>query len=205
MECLDERKEREKIIQWFFAGYGMERQDMRISLYSEVLSDIPLPVLQKVCRKMLIEQRNIPAVADIIAAGRSLVGEVTGERVKSFAEAWEEVQAKVHDCFVYAKPEWSTIEIALAVQSFGYKELCELQTDQLRTAHAQFRRIYEDVCARTLEKRTNDYVLNNTGKPLAIGQLDKIKRIAEKGRSNDTERVYRKSLAGAGEDMVRPD
>lgn len=170
MECLDECKAREKIIRWFFAGYGMENQNMRISLYSEVLSDIPLPMLQKVCRKMLIEQRNIPAVADIIAAGRSLVGEVTGERVKAFAEAWEEVQRNVKDCFVYAKPEWSTLEIALAVQSFGYKELCELPADQMQTARAQFRRIYEDVCARTMEKQTNDYVLDKTGKLLEVGR-----------------------------------
>ena len=162
MESLtDETKQRQKLLHSLFVAYGQEKNGERLAVYCEALKEFPVPILRKVCKKIMMEQHFIPAISDIVEAGRSLVGEVDpGHRQKTWGEAWQEIQKQTHDAFLYGKPHWSTPEIEAAVKAFGYKELCCLQADEVRTASAQMRRFYEDACRRSRERQVNAYVLH---------------------------------------------
>ena len=63
-----------KIIASMFACYGQGNDGVRIATYVNVLSDIPTDILSKVCRKMILESKFLPSVAEIVEASRSLIG-----------------------------------------------------------------------------------------------------------------------------------
>lgn len=171
----DDMKERQAVLHGLFAAYGQARDGERLAVYCEALKEFPVPILKKAAKKLMMEQRFIPTIAEIVDAGRSLVGEVRpGSRMKTWGEAWTEIQQTVHDVFVYGKPHFSTPEIEAAVKSFGYAELCNLKTDELRIASAQMRRFYEDACRRSREKQVNRYVLKIDMGPLLDGATKKL-------------------------------
>lgn len=178
----DMTKERQSVLHGLFAAYGQARDGERLAVYCEALKEFPVPILKKACKKLMMEQRFLPAIAEIVEAGRSLIGEIQpGVRMKTWSEAYAEIQQTVHDVFVYGKPEWSTPEIAAAVNTFGYKDLCCLPADEVRTASAQLRRFYEDACRRSRERQINTYVLatgNGSARILALLEgTDMAKRI----------------------------
>lgn len=171
----EEDKQRKEVIRWLFAAYGQEKNSNKLAIYCETLKEFPAPILKKVCKKLLMEQHFMPAISEIVEAGRSLIAELNPDlRQKTWGEAYAEIQQKTHDEFLYGHPEWSTPEIAAAVKAFGYKELCCLPADEVRTAAAQLRRFYEDACRRSREKQVNRYVLKIDMGPLLDGATKKL-------------------------------
>ena len=149
-----------KIIASMFAWYGQGQDGVRIATYVSVLSDIPTDVLSKVCRKMILESKFLPSVAEIVEASRSLIGSMDeSSRTKTWAEAWQEIEHQMQECFVYAKPKFSTKEIETAVKMYGWHELCETPSKDMRIAKAQLRDMYHEVCQRSKEESVNKFVL----------------------------------------------
>ena len=149
-----------KIIASMFACYGQGNDGVRIATYVNVLSDIPTGILSKVCRKMILESKFLPSVAEIVEASRSLIGSMDeSQRVKPWAEAWQEIEHQLQTAFVYDKPVFSTPEIEKAVKCYGWHELCETPSKDFRIAKAQLRDMYSQVCARAKEESVNKFVL----------------------------------------------
>ena len=149
-----------KIIASMFACFGQGNDGVRIAAYVNVLSDIPTDILSKVCRKMILESKFLPSVAEIVEASRSLIGSMDeSSRTKTWAEAWQEIEHQMQECFVYAKPKFSTKEIETAVKMYGWHELCETPSKDMRIAKAQLRDMYREVCERSREESVNNFVL----------------------------------------------
>ena len=149
-----------KILASMFAVYGQGQDGVRIAAYTNLLSDIPTDILSKVCRKLTLESKYIPSVAEIVEASRSLMGSMDeSSRTKTWAEAWQEIEKQMQEAFVYAKPKFSTPEIERAVKMYGWHDLCETPSKDMRIAKAQLRDMYFEVCQRTKEDSVNSYVL----------------------------------------------
>ena len=129
-----------KIIASMFACYGQGQDGVRIATYTSVLTDIPTDILSKVCRKMILESKFLPSVAEIVEASRSLIGSMDeSSRTKTWAEAWQEIEK--------------------AVKMYGWHELCETPSKDMRIAKAQLRDMYREVCERSREESVNKFVL----------------------------------------------
>lgn len=149
-----------KIIASMFACYGQGQDGVRIAAYTNVLSGIPTEILSRVCKKLILESKFLPSVADIVEASRSLIGTMDeSSRTKPWAEAWAEIEKQMQECFVYAKPQFSTKEIEKAVKMYGWHELCETPSKDMRIAKAQLRDMYHEVCERSREESVNNFVL----------------------------------------------
>ena len=59
-------------------------------------------------------------------------------------------------------PTFSRPEIAQAVASFGWHDLQMTLAKDMPTVRAQVRRMYEDVCKRTKERGSNEYILGKS-------------------------------------------
>lgn len=170
--------ERNRIIGVLFGTYGQSDKD-RQSLYVTLLKEIPNEVLSKACKKLILEQKFLPAVSEIVEACKSLLGTVDeNSRVKSWDEAWEEIQKKMQSTPWHTKPTFSRPEIEIAVNAFGWHELqCVLEADMPKV-RAQVRRFYEDACKRTAEQSLNKFVLGQNSDAL-LGYNATIKRLSE--------------------------
>ena len=142
-----------------FAAFGQSSDGKRIATYCQYLSDMPVEVLQKVCKKAVLESRYLPSIAELVEYAQNLVNESNGTPDLPFAEAWKEITKELHDTFVYGKPRFSRKEIEDTVNAFGWQELCEMRTSEVPIIRAQLKSMYEGICARSKEKRTNNYVL----------------------------------------------
>lgn len=148
-------------LEYFFLLYGQEKETRRIEAYELKLQNIPIDVLKAVLNKLVLTNKFLPSIAEIVEAGRNLMGEANGTRTKTWAEAKEEIKKGVENGYTTEQPpKWSTPEIAYAVKVFGWRELFEVTVEGQGTAYAQLRRYYEDACARSQEKAINDFVLD---------------------------------------------
>ena len=174
---------RTQIIATLFVSYWEAGDERRIAAYSMALKDLPDDMLMRACHKLLLEKKFLPSVSEIIQACRSLAGSLNdGQRERTWAEAWKEIQEQVKKCGMYEKPVWSTPEIAAAVKAYGYSDLCNLNRDELQTASAQCRRYYEDACRNKNEKNVNDFVLHKINGAQLIGLLPEQKIIQIHGK-----------------------
>jgi len=149
-----------KILASMFACYGQGQDGVRIAAYTNLLADIPTDILSKVCRKLTLEAKYLPSVAEIVEASRSIMGTMDeSSRLLPWAEAWHEIETQMKEAFVYAKPVFSHPEIEKAVKMYGWKDLCETPSKDMSIVKAQLRDMYNQVCARTREESVNNYVL----------------------------------------------
>ena len=163
-----------------FAAYGQAGDEKRLAAYTMAL-DVPEELLMRACHKLMLENKFLPAISEIVQACRNLVGSVDDtKRERTWQEAWQEIMEQVRRCGSYDKPEWSTPEIEKTVKSYGYMDLCSLQKSELQTASAQCRRFYEDACAKKNEQSTNDFVLKRISGAEMIGMLPGQKRLEAK-------------------------
>lgn len=149
-----------KIIVTLFGAYGQASDKNRQLIYIQCLKDVPDQLLGKACKKLLLESEFLPSIAKIIEASRNIAGEIDEtRRVKTWAEAWEEIEKVMYITPWGGTPVFSTPEIAKAVFSYGWNTLQQSLAADMPTVRAQIRRIYEDVCKRSLQQANNEYVL----------------------------------------------
>lgn len=173
-----DQKERVRIVSVLFKTYGLNDKD-RQATYVTVLQEIPNEVLSKACKKLILEQKFFPAVSEIVDACKSLIGTVDdASRVKSWDEAWREIQIAMQRTPWHKKTTFSRPEIEIAVNAYGWYELqCSLEAD-MPIIRAQLRRFYEDACERSAEQSLNKYVLGQNSDAL-LGFNETIKRLSE--------------------------
>lgn len=157
--------------------------------YVQMLSDIPLNVLDAVCRKAINEYKFLPSIAEIVASCRSMVDEKSDIRVKTWAEAQREIQKGImrtwfHGCLgeavsdeLYGKPcepKWSTEEIRMTVETYGFDNLCRTLETDMPIVWSQLRKIYEQICQRRHDAEINNYVLGGDGQHKLLDMTKKI-------------------------------
>lgn len=164
MTC--DNDQRCKIVAMLFGAYGQGSDETRIAIYAKLLEELPVAVLSKSVKKLVLEQKFLPSVSEIVEAAQSLMGSVDdSSRIKSWAEAWGEIERAMFATPWGKTPVFSRPEITVAVNSYGWNTLQLSEADKMPTVRAQVRRMYEDACGRSREKQRNDYVLgrNNAG------------------------------------------
>lgn len=161
-----DEERRGQIVGMLFGAFGQANDAHRQAIYTKVLGDIPNEILSKAVKKLLLESKFLPSIAEVVEAGKSLMGTADDStRVREWDEAWNEIERAMQATPWGHTPVFSRIEIELAVRSFGWHDLQMTLADDMPTVRAQVRRMYEDVCRRTKEHGHNEYVLgrNKTG------------------------------------------
>ena len=157
---MDNAELRAKTLAILFGAFGQAGEVKRMKIYMEFTATIPAVVLEKTCKKLVAEARFLPTIAEIADAAAEIIGETNEElRIKPWNEAWGEIERAMQATPWGKTPQFSTPEIAQAVNSFGWLPLqCSLAED-MPTVRAQMRRFYEDACRRSKSKAKSDYAL----------------------------------------------
>lgn len=159
----NEAEMRIRIIATLFGAYGQAVDGQRPSIYVKMLKDIPVNVLERACQKIILENKFLPSIAEVVEASRSLVGTADDDsRIREWDEAWAEIERAMQATPWRQYPTFSRPEIAQAVASFGWHDLQMTLAEDMPTVRAQVRRMYEDVCKRTKERGSNEYILGKS-------------------------------------------
>ena len=85
----NEQIERARTIGALFGAFGQGADEARIAIYVRMLKDIPVDVLKVTAEKVMMENKFLPTIAELVEATRSLMAEAEPDtRVKTWAEAW---------------------------------------------------------------------------------------------------------------------
>ena len=147
-----------------------------IFVYAVALSELPPAKLQagvlrcmRTCKPKFYGY--FPSIAEIMEAAQEVTDYVSGTKMASPDEAWNEVQQQMQEAFIYKTPVFSTPEVKRAALAMGWIGLCETPTNQIGTARAQFLRLYESVCNTHQGRKVNDSVVRLVGGENAIREL----------------------------------
>ena len=158
---IDEKSKKAKAITMLFGSYGQGSDAERMAIYVEMLADIPADVLDKVCKKAVYESKYLPSIAELVQSANNFIGEMEGQTILPWDEAWKEIEKEMHDTFVYGKPQFSRPEIEKAVKAFGWQELCEVTIKELPIVRAQLRDMYNGICEQSRRSKINSYVMGD--------------------------------------------
>lgn len=150
------------ILATLFGAYGKADQTDQILIYTKMLEGkLPPALIEKAVQRAIYECRFLPSIAELITLAESLNAEVNpAVRVKTWDEAWGEIERKMYSTGWGKDPEWSTPEIAATMAAFGGVQVLQLSPEGvLPTNRAQVKKIYESVCARSKEKARNEFIL----------------------------------------------
>ena len=104
-----------------FGALGQANDAHRQAIYTKVLGDIPNEILSKAVKKLLLESKFLPSIAEVVDASKSLMGTADDStRVREWDEAWNEIERAMQSTPWGHTPVFSRIEIELAVRSFGW-------------------------------------------------------------------------------------
>lgn len=129
-------------------------------VYARALSSLSIAEIDAAMLKLMRTVKFFPTVAEIFEQADNVKNFAIGKSEKSADEAWHEVMKEVHSAFIYREPKFSTPEIKQAALNMGWTSLCNLETDAINTARAQFMRIYESILKRKSDKKINREVMN---------------------------------------------
>jgi len=154
-------------------------QDM-LDAYATALMHLSEAELTAGVFKCIRKCKKFPAPAEIMDYAQEMADIAAGKKHKSADEAWNEVQKQVQAAFVYKKPVFSTPEIETAALSMGWRGLCSTPTDQIGTIRAQFLKMYDSVCKRKQEQRTNQSVFDAMQKlGFNLQQITDVKQVSK--------------------------
>ena len=88
----DEKSKKAKAITMLFGSFGQSNDAERMAIYVEMLNDIPADVLDKVCKKAILECKFLPSVAELVQSARNFIGDMTGNSTPTWEEAWKEIE-----------------------------------------------------------------------------------------------------------------
>lgn len=179
-----------------FGAYGRANDAQQISIYSEMLSDIPPMLLQMAIKKSIRECKFLPSIAEILEQCELLNGAVHEDaRAKDWDEAWAEIQKAMQATPWGKTPQFSTPEIAQAVNSFGWLSLQTSLAEDMPTVRAQMRRFYEEACSRAKKQAKSDYALGRN--PAGILGIPRRLQRQSDGELASAADVMRKMLPNA--------
>lgn len=162
-----------KVIAMMFGAFGQGNDINRIKIYTQFLKSFPAEVVDKAVQKVILNCKFLPTIAELAEAIKELSGAANENlRVKTWEEAWNEIQRKMQSTHYGKTPEWSSPEIKAAVDAFGWHDLQTCLADDMPTIRAQIRRFYEDACKRLSNKSQNEALLGRGGNILGIAERD---------------------------------
>lgn len=168
-----------KIVAMMFGAFGQANDVNRIKIYSQFLKTFPVDVVDKAVQKAILNCKFLPTIAELTEAIKELSGAVNEElRVKTWEEAWNEIQKKMQSTPWGKTPDWSTPEIEAAVNSFGWYDLQTCLAEDMPTIRAQIRRFYEDACKRLSNKAQNEALLGKGGNILGLARGEQMAALA---------------------------
>lgn len=113
-----------------------------LMLYARALQDIPLDEIDAAMLRLMRTSRFFPTVAEILESVKSTRDVISQKDTASAGAAWQEAMNLVKRIGPYGPWTYSSPAVERAVKQFGKMELCELETDAMNTARAQFMKIY---------------------------------------------------------------
>lgn len=161
-----ERADLMKMLTLLLKSYPNAKADMQtLALYVEALDNLPYPAVRAGIIKCMHTARFFPTVAEIRDASDSLDKHVNHTGLPDAGEAWNEVMRWLQKNCLYSdkRTPWEHPEVKLAAERFGITALYELQADQVNTARAQFRKIYEQIVSGKHDRTVNEQVLQRLG------------------------------------------
>ena len=111
-------------------------------VYARALQDIPLDELDAAMLRLMRTSKFFPTVAEILEAVQEQRNVISGNDVTGAGAAWKEAIDLVKNIGPYGHWTFSSPAVERTVKNFGKMELCNLKTDEMNTARAQFMRIY---------------------------------------------------------------
>lgn len=167
-----------KSVTTMFAAFDKADEKLRIGIYVEMLKEFPADAIDMACKKAILESKFLPSIAELVANLKDLAGAINEEaRVKTWEEAWGEIQSAMYSTQWGKTPKWSTPEIASAVNAFGWHDLHTAEARDMATIRAQIRRFYDEACQRISNKARNEALLGNGGNILGIGGREEVLQI----------------------------
>jgi hypothetical protein len=113
-----------------------------LMLYARALQDVPLDELDAAMVRLMRTSKFFPTVAEILESVKTTREVISGKDTSGAGAAWHEAMELVRHVGPYRPWTYSSPAVERAVKQFGKIELCELETDDVNTARAQFMRIY---------------------------------------------------------------
>lgn len=158
-----------KTVAMMFGAFGQGSDINRIKIYAQFLKSFPAEAVDKAVQKVILNCKFIPTIAELVEALKELSGAANESlRVKTWEEAWGEIQRKMQSTPFGKNPEFSTPEIKAAVDAFGWHDLHTCLEEDMPTIRAQIRRFYEDACKRISNKAQNEAILGKGGNILGL-------------------------------------
>lgn len=153
-----------------FGAFGQTKDRDRIAIYTKALgAALPPALVEKAILKTLAEWTlvSVPPVGVIIKNAQSIHYSVNDfVRVKSWDEAWAEIDSAMRHTPWGKTPVFSTPQITEAVRSFGWDALQRSLEADMPIVRAQIRKNYESVCQRMEERAHNEFILGSN--PLGV-------------------------------------
>ena len=145
-----------------FGAYGEASDINRQEIYARVLATLPPALVEKAVLKTIAEWKSpkLPPVGVLMDNAKSLNATANERvRVKTWEEAWAEIEKAMYSTPWGKTPAWSTPQIKAAVDAFGWNNLQTSLASDMPTNRAQVRRFYEDACARIATQARNEFLL----------------------------------------------
>lgn len=150
---------------------GKIEQDDITALQVDVmlLSDLSYQQLQAAILKLWSTTTFFPTTAEIRRAADEMTAFAKHEHKLSAGEAWEEAIrfAKARSPYDDRPFQWSCPEVKEAVRRFGRNSLWDLETKNEGTARAQFRDIFNDVCAANRDRKIMEVTAGKMGQSIS--------------------------------------
>ena len=147
-----------------FGAYGKECQIERMEIYYKALFNFNPNLVQNACRKCLYNCNFLPSISEILSEMKNLEIELNPKnRIKPWDEVLHEITTAVKNFSTTQKVTWSTPEIAQAVRTFGFSNLCYASENSYSYGIEMIRKNYIAICTRTQNDIQNKGILGTTG------------------------------------------
>ena len=154
-----DKAKKAKSITMLFTSFGQGHDADRMATYVEMLKDVPSEILDKACKKAIMECKHLPTIAELVESSQNIVAETNGTQELPFADVWDEILKEIERTYVWDKPQFSRKEIEQLVRSFGWSELKMMETREIPVIRSQLNKMYDGICKRNRERKMNQYVL----------------------------------------------
>lgn len=136
-------------------AYNASLDDNRLRLYVEMLSDIPLSILEASVKKLIMTNKFLPSIAEIRETAYGIKEIISGTAAPDESEAWGEVIKAIRSVGYYGKPKFSHEAITVAVNNIGWQDICMTTNEGMNILRSQFRRAYQLSVERQKDNRDN--------------------------------------------------
>lgn len=190
----EELLELTELMNKFFGAFGQGDNTDRIFIYVTALSSIPIDVLRVAVKRLVMQHKYLPSIAEVIEISRHIIASANDIEVKSWDEAWKELRAERLRAGIYEKPVFSRPEIEETVKSFGWRDFCVAPEKDERIVHAQMKKIYECVCNRAKEKDFDNAALYGTSLLASLTEKMALPAAKPKELDRSFEASYKRAL-----------